>query len=94
MFPLRVVVRMVAVAVMADSPTTRRAAEMLPCRDSNLAVAVPSVMLRNRRGLRPAARCSTIVRKREVPEDCGANGSSSQEPRERGKLSLCAPHLP
>ena len=81
MLPLRVVARMVAVAVMADSPATRRAAEMLPCRDSNLAVGVPSVILRKRRGLRPA-RCSTIVCKMEVPEDCGANGSSSQEPRE------------
>jgi hypothetical protein len=56
MLPLRVVVRMVAVAVMADCPTTRKAAEMLPCRESNLAVAVPSVVLRARRGLRPA-RC-------------------------------------
>ena len=53
MLPLRVVERMVAVAG-TDSPTTRRAAEMLPCRESNLAVGAPSVMLRKWRGLRPA----------------------------------------
>ncbi len=92
MLPLRVVVRMVAAAVMADSPTTRKVAEMLPCRESNLAVGVPSVMLRKRRGLRPL-RCRIIACKMLVPEDCGANGSSSQEPRERRKLRVGNPHL-
>jgi len=52
---------------------------MLPSREVNLAVGAPIVMLRKRRGLR-SVRFATIVRKIEEPEDCAANGSSSQEP--------------
>ena len=86
MLPLRVAAQTVAVAVtvMGDSPTTRRAAEMLPCRESNLAVAVPSIILRS---LRPA-RYRTIVYKMEVPEYYGVNGSSNREPKERGILGM------
>jgi hypothetical protein len=79
MLPLRVVEQMVAVAGVADSPTTRRVAEMLPCRESNLAVGAPTVILRKRRGLRPM-RFSTIACRMEGAEDGTANGSSSQEP--------------
>jgi hypothetical protein len=82
---------MVAIAGMADSPTTRKAAEMLPCRESNLAVGVPIVMLRKRRGLRPA-RFSTNVCKMGGVEVCAANGSSSQEPGEQCKLRLGHPY--
>jgi len=79
MLPLRVVERTVAIAGMADSPTTRRAAEMLPCRESNLAVGAPIVILWKRRGLRPT-RLSINACRMEGAEDCAANGSSSQEP--------------
>ena len=68
-----------AVAGVADCSTTRKDAEMLPSREMNLAVGAPIVMLRKPRGLR-AARFATIVCKIEEPEDCAANGSSSQEP--------------
>jgi hypothetical protein len=72
---------MVAVAGVAvsDSPTTRKVAEMPPFRELNLAVGAPIVMLRERRGLRPA-RFPTIVCKMEELGDRMANGSSTQEP--------------
>jgi len=79
MLPWRVVALMVAVAGVADTPTTRKVAEMPPFRELNLAVGAPIVMLRMRRGLRPA-RPATIVCKMEELEDRMTNGSSSQEP--------------
>lgn len=81
MLPWRVVALMVAVAGVADSPTTRNVAAMLPFREFNLAVGAPIVMLRMRRGLR-SVRCAIIVCMMEGPEDRMANGSSSQEPGE------------
>ena len=79
MLPRRVVAWIVAVAGVDRSPSTRKAAEMPPCRELNLAVGAPIIMLRFRRGLRPVW-CPIIVCKMEKPEGCGANGSSNQEP--------------
>jgi hypothetical protein len=74
---------MIAVAGVPENPTTRNAAEMPPFREVNLAVAFPIViLLRDRRALRPV-RLATIVCRMEEPEDCGAKGSSNQEPVEQ-----------
>ena len=60
---------------------------MLPSSEANLAVGAPIVMLRRLRGPRPA-RLAIIVCKIEEPEDCAANGSSSQEPGEQPCVGL------